>query len=721
MSVMPAGPAEDSLRTLLAVPWRRRGIIVAVTGLGLTLALLALVLVTPRYTATALVMVAAPPARVVAMDAVVAGAPADAATVFTEAEVLRSRPLLAQVAAAEGVYDSAEFNDALKPPGPLRLVRNLIPPEWQAVLFGHVPPTDPQAPEARADALNQFRDAVSVTPVHRSRILRLSVESEAPEAAARLANALADAYLTSQLEAKFEVTRKATAWLDERLSALRAEVRVAEAAVTEYRAAHDLAESQGTPLTAQQMAELNSKLILAKSQRSEAEARLAAARRGTAAETVPEVLKSPVIQALKAEEAQAQRQVSELSTRYGEKHPRMIDARARLAEVRGKIGVETRAVIAALENEARVARAREASLAAGLDEVAGQDAQEDAAAITLRELEREAEATRLMYETILTRFKEATQQQSLQEPDSRIVAAAGIPVEPSSPRRLAALAAAGAVSLAAGVALAFLRERLDRAVRSNADAVAAVGVPVLGMIPRAPGRSVADATVDAPAEAAAEAVRTLRATLAVRARGQALGVVTVTSALPDEGKSTLALWLARASAGSGRATVLVDGDLRRPGLAATLGLPPGPTLPEVLAGTAALDSALVQDPRSPLMVLPGGRAGTEALDLAETEAMADLLAALKSRFDTVIVDAPPVLAVADGRVLARRADHVLYALRWNVTTPEAAAEGARALAEAGATPLPVITRVDLRKHGRYGYGDAASVYGRYATYYGGRG
>lgn len=707
----------DRLRRQLTVPWRRRGLIASVTLLGLVLAGLAVVLVTPRYAATALVLVAAPQSRVVDMDAVMAGAAADAATVFTEAEVMRAPALLHTVAEAEGLYSDAEFNTALNPPGLIAVLLGLLPDGWDAAIRGRATVTDAESPAARADTLDEFRDAVSVSPVHRSRVLRVTVESERPETAARLANALADTYLTAQLEAKFDATRKATSWLDTRLADLRAEVRAAETAVADYRAAHGLTETAEAPLTAQQMGEVSSQVILASSRRSEAEARLAAARRLAGGEGVPEVLGSTLIQRLKEQEAGVLRSVSELATRYGEKHPRMIDARAQLAEVRAKIATEVNAIISGLESEVRVARARETSLRNSLADLEGRDAREDTAAVTLRELEREAEASRLMYESFLARFKETSAQESLQEPDSRIVSAAVVPVDPAHPKRLAWVGTAGALSLLAGIALAFLREHLDRAVRTSAQAEAATGRPVLAMVPLA-GRDPVDATLEAPTEAPAEAVRSLRAQVLIRSRGQASGVVVVTSSLPDEGKSTLALWLARAAAQAGRSAVLVDCDLRRPALARALALPAGPTVLDVLSGETPLEAALVTDPRTPLKVLPGGRAGVTALDLAEADAMADLLSDLKARFDTVIVDAPPVLAVADGRLLARRADHVLYALRWDSTPRDAAAEGVRALVDAGVDPLPVITRIDLKRHGRYGYGDAASVYGRYAAYYG---
>lgn len=467
----------DRLRRQLTVPWRRRGIIGAVTLLGVVLAGLAIVLATPRYSATALVMVAAPQSRVVDMDAVMSGAPADAATVFTEAEVLRAPSLLQRVAQAEGLFNDPEFNTALKPPGLLALALRLLPEEWEALIRGHAPVDDPSSPAARADTLDEFRDAVSVTPVHRSRVLRVTVESKQPETAARLANALAEAYLTSQLEAKFEATRKATTWLDTRLADLRAEVRAAETAVADFRAAQGLTDTAQAPLTAQQLGEVSSQLILAESRRSEAEARLAAARRVSNGAGVPEVLRSPLIQRLKEQEATVLRTVSELATRYGEKHPRMIDARAELAEVRSKIAAEINAIISGLESEVRVARAREDSLRKSLAELESRDAHEETAAVTLRELEREAEASRLMYETFLARFKETSAQESLQEPDSRIVSPAVTPVVPSYPRRLAWLTSAGVLALLAGVALAYLREHLDRAVRTGAEAEAVTGRP----------------------------------------------------------------------------------------------------------------------------------------------------------------------------------------------------------------------------------------------------
>lgn len=711
----PAATPEPDLRGLLAIPWRRRRTVTAVTLLGVGLTVLLLLLLPPRFTASALILVAAPPTRVVSLDAVMAAGPADAQTVFTEAEVLRAPALLETVATAQGLLDDPEFNAALRPPGLLTAALTALPEGWDRLLLGRPLPRDATGPDARAATLDAFREAVTVRPVHRSRVIAVEVDSRDPVRAAAIANALAEAYLTAQLEAKFEATRRASLWLDGRLASLREEVRQAELAAADYRSRHGLSEARGTALTGQQLAELNSQLILARSKRSETEARLTAMRQAADPATAPEALASPLVQKLKEQEAALLRRQSELASRYGDRHPRMIDVRAEVDDLRRKIAAEVTALAKGLENEVRAARAREDSLARGLAEVQGRDAVEDTAAVTLRELERGAEASRLMYETFLARFKETTEQQSLQEPDARIVSAAVAPVVPSFPRRLPALAAALTVSLAAGVALAFLLERLDRALRTAADVEAATGRPPLAVVPLAArGGVVADAVLDDPAAPAAEAVRSLRATLAVRARGGPVGVVVVTSSLPEDGKTTLALWLARASAQAGRRTVLVDGDLRRPAVAQALGLPAGaPTLLDVLAG-GDLETALATDPRTPLRVLPAGRAGVEALDIAEAPALTDLLAALKARFEVVVVDAPPVLPVADGRLLARRADHVLYAVRWESTRREAAAEGVRALTLLGVEPLPVITRLDPARHARYGYGDTAASYAGYA-------
>lgn len=423
----------DRLRRQLTVPWRRRGIIGAVTLLGVVLAGLAIVLATPRYSATALVMVAAPQSRVVDMDAVMSGAPADAATVFTEAEVLRAPSLLQRVAQAEGLFNDPEFNTALKPPGLLALALRLLPEEWEALIRGHAPVDDPSSPAARADTLDEFRDAVSVTPVHRSRVLRVTVESKQPETAARLANALAEAYLTSQLEAKFEATRKATTWLDTRLADLRAEGPRRRdrrrrlpccSGIDGYRPG-----SLDGATTGRGFQPVDPGRIPPLRGRGPSRGR----RRVSNGAGVPEVLRSPLIQRLKEQEATVLRTVSELATRYGEKHPRMIDARAELAEVRSKIAAEINAIISGLESEVRVARAREDSLRKSLAELESRDAHEETAAVTLRELEREAEASRLMYETFLARFKETSAQESLQEPDSRIVSPAVTPVVPSYP------------------------------------------------------------------------------------------------------------------------------------------------------------------------------------------------------------------------------------------------------------------------------------------------
>lgn len=694
-----AGPDMD-LEQVLRTLWRRRMVVAGGVAGAVLLALLVVLQLPPRYTATTLLMLAPRGPQVMEAADVVPALEMDSPVVHSEVEVLRSRAMAEAVVTAEDLAADPEFNPALTPPALWRVALGLGQPEAA------------DTPEADERVVEAFREAVRVDALNRSLVVAVRVTSINAAKAARLAQAVAGLYLERQERAKLSATRGAADWLAERVDTLRREATEAEAAVAAYRARHGLGQDSEAPLAAGERARLTTSLAEARATRADAEARHQRLRQALREEpaSVGEVLASPVVHRLRDQEAQVVRTLADLSARYGPLHPRLAETQAELDDLRGQIAAEAARIADGVADEARVARLREDALAASLAALERQRAGEGAATAPLLALEREAAAARALHESFLRRFKEASEQVALQAPDARVISAAAVPVRPSWPRKTLVVAAAAGVGLLLALALVFVLERLDRGLRRPEDAERRLGRPVLGQMPLL---RPCPATPDA---VAGEEMRQIRTALALTSTDQPPRVVAVTSSLPGEGKTTLCLWLAR-TAGPGKRVVVVDADLRRPRLGSLAGADSGPGLAAVLAGEASLDEALRAGPADGLSVLPGRAVGGVAGDLLGGAAMRAVLEDLRGRFDLVVVDTPPVLPVADTRMLAPLVDAVLYAVRWEKTPDDVARQGLDRLMAAGPAPFVVLTQVDLKRQASYGYGGYVRYYGQYGGYY----
>lgn len=679
--------------------WVLLGIVVPV--LAVTAGLLSLL--TPRYTAELLIMIeAADNQRFVSLDSVVAGLSGDEQSVQSEAHVLRSRALAERVVQRLGLAQDPEFSEGLDPA---------------------------LSPAVRLSAiLERYLDRLEVAPLDNSRVIAVRFSSRDPEKAARIANALADEYLQSRLETKFELTHQANTWLSQRIAELRRKTADAEAAVEKARAELGLLEGNGITLTSQELAELNTQLVLARTERAEAEARLAqvqqrAGDRG-GAETTLEVLQSPLIQRLREQEAEVQRRVAELSSELGPKHPRMIQLQAEAADLRERIDREVRKIITGLRNEVNVARARERAIARSLDELKSRKQADNQGAIRLRQLEREAAANRELLDTLLARQKETASQEDLnfQQPDATVFSPAVTPAEPSWPRTGLVLGLAGLGALMLGLLTVLLLELMDAGFRSGEQFEQYTGVPSLGFIPlvRKPRefRTLPGYLAERPASALGESLRTLSWSLRLAFPDQPPRRLLFASALPNEGKTTVASCLATAEANAGRRVVLVDADIRQPGCHELAGIAREPGLSNLLAGDATVDEVLVEAEWQGLKVIPAGQPSSQAPNLLGSERMRKLLAELDARFDLVVIDSPPVMAAADARILAGLADATVLVIRWGKTRRSTARLALRQLQGAGARIAGgLLSMVDVKRNAQYGYGDSGAYSGELGKYY----
>jgi capsular exopolysaccharide synthesis family protein len=723
------GGASESpfeLRDLVSLLRVRRRVIIFTTLLVVALVALAISRVTPLYTARALVMLDQRETNVVDVQAVLSGLPTDPTSVENQVQILYSRNLLARVVDKLALENDPEFNPPPRENPVVGVIRSFFSSaataEEVAPPADQLPAQQPQADAVRDAVVQRLISRVGVTAQGRSTAIQIRFSSADPAKAALIANAIATAYVEDQLNAKFEATQTASTWLADRVRELATQAQAADVAVQQYKARNNLAETPGgDTIVGQQLAQLNGQLVTARSDLAEQEAKYARVmelqQSGRAAD-VSQVVASPLISELRSQEATLIREEAELSSRYGARHPRMIDMESQKRNLAAKIDEEVRRVVETVSSDVAISRARVNSLQASLNQLMGRSTGESVARIQLRELESAAASSRSMYDTFLARYRETQQQQDIQTPDARIISSAQVPSSPSSPNKTLALGMALPGGLFLGFLLAIMAEKMDPGFRTSLQIERALGLPVLSVFPEVREARPANSVVEKPMSAFAEAVRGLQMGLVLSNPAKRPKVVVITSALPDEGKTTIAIGLARLAARQGQKVALVDGDLRNPGVAKAIGKMTAPFgLIQFLTGEKPLEQCLAQDPRSAALVLPVVGKADSAPDLLGSVAMENLIRALSASHDLVVIDSAPLLPVNDSKILAGFASAVVLAVRWEKTPREAVIGAANSLAEVG-TPVAgvVLTRADRKRHNYYNFGYGTNrAYDKYYT------
>lgn len=713
------------LRHTLDVLKRRRATILGSAALLTVLAAVIVFQLTPRYTAETTVMLDTRKKSVVNMEAVMSGLQSDAAVVRSEVEVMQSPALAQKIVRKLDLTANHLFNPRLAPPSgwdrfsPVTFLKEQLGDVFGLQSAG--PPPDAEQ-QKRADfdvAVGILLNSLTIFNDGRSYIIKIRYESPDPQLAATLATTHAELYLREQLEVKFAATRRASEWLNEHIVDLQAKLKASDEAVQAFKQQHQLTATQakGMTVTTQQLSELNSQLILATADRAQKEANLRQVQGG--ADAASQVLSSPVVQQLKQQQAQLRRQEAELATRYRPAHPAMINVRAEIGDINKKLAEETSNIVRSMQNDVAAARARETTMRDQLQQVQQSGAQQDTAEVQLRELERQAEANRLLYETFLNRFKQTSAQQDIQEPDAQLVSEAQVPKLPSFPKKALIIELSFVLSLILGVAFAFTLEQLDNGFRGGDQIEKLAGVPFLGIVPSTGiGKRPQDVILQQPVSSYAEAIRSVRTALRFSNVDAPPKLVLVTSAVPDEGKSVFAVSLARSVARSGGRALIIDCDLRHPTVEGLLGEREGADLVALFRDGAELSQIVQVDEASTLHYIPARTGTSNPQDLLGSQQMKSLLESLRPRYDLIVLDAPPVLAVTDALVLSHVVDAALFLVRWE-KTPRTVALGALKLLQTQGRHLAgaVLTRVNVRRHAKYGYGDYGYYYGRYGNYY----
>lgn len=703
MPEFQAGPRPDEddgvdLFAVLRTLWREKLWVLLAVLLAVALGgWYAFVAAVPTYRATAQMALQVREAPVLDIDSVISGIAGDEASMNTEMAIIRSRALIERLVDQRDLLADPEFNEALaartEAPGLLDRARGMA-----AAALGRPAGAPPTPEEERRSVVTAVRDAVTATSGRGTYVFSIAATSTDADKSAAIVNTLARLYQEDQVQVKVDATDAAATWLSARVSELRTDLEARESEIATLRSSNALLSEAGVEAINTQAVALRGQLQAAQSLLSRA-----GERRDALAAAGDDV-------AGRAEAAQDGQLDAIAPAAAGGDAGALLRFDRRFAQLRLQAGAEV---------ERATLQVRD--LQRAVDDLSAQFEGQSGDVQRLGQLEQEAEATRVLYETFLTRLRETSVQQGVHQADSRILSEA-TPGTLVAPRKPMILALSLILGLLAGAALVLGREMLQNGFRTAEDLEARTGLTVLGQVPRIPakGRPATVAYLRAkPTSAAAEAIRNLRTSVLLSDVDRPPRVVMSTSSIPGEGKTTTAIALAQNLAGLEKRVLLIEGDIRRRTFGAYF-----PDAKEkggllsVISGKMTLEEALHRPEGVGIDVLMGERSQVNAADVFSSESFRRLLEQVRGAYDHVIIDTPPVLVVPDARVIAQLVDAVIYVVRWDGTSRAQVEEGLKQFRSVN-VPVTglVLSQIDPRGMRRYGYGGRYGAYSRYAQGY----
>jgi len=650
-----------------AVIYRRKWSIFALTLVASLLTGLVVYAMTPVYRASTTVHIQSETANIVSIEEIYGIDARHDDYYNTQVEILKSRTIAGKVVDTLGAVSPV--------PSGVAVPSGLPGFDWRS-LMPFKPPETPGGPvtiDPREQQITAYLSGLTIAPITGTQLVRVHYDSPDPRLAANLANAHAGAYIENILDARLSVTRSASSWMGKRVEELRSKLQESEAELQAYREQEKLIGADGVQaLPTLRINDLSARLIDARRRLSSAEiAYLQVYGEGSGSiESVPAVLENAAVQQFRQVQARSEQKVAELTRRYGPKHPKMIAAKSELAEATENLGAQQRAVSGGIRAEYLAGQFEVRALERELD-VAKQDYQEvSRKGAGLDELQREVETNRQLYELFYSRMRETAQTGDLESVNARIVQAAVVPTVSIKPRKKVAVMMAFALSLAAGIAVAFLLEQLSKTIRSLSEVEDKIGLRVLGSVPKLSSRAskqAATAVLVEQGQGFSEAIRTIRTGLSLLDLDDPNKVILVTSSIGGEGKSTVAMNLALSFAKVER-VLLFDGDMRRPSIARELNLDRStPGLPELLASKANLNKCITFRDDFNLEILKTGTVPPDPLELLLQGRFSKIMKTLRKTYDRIIIDSPPLLPVSDAAVLSTHADSIVYVVKFDST------------------------------------------------------
>ena len=659
-----------------------------------------------QYTAEAAILIEPQRTQVSDLQAISPDTGDVSGLVRTQIDILRSPELVRGVVERLHLTDVAEFEP--KGGGTIFQAKLLLQKYGLLAAPEVFRPTHQQLVEIATAVLST---KIGFANEIRSSVLNVTVTTQDPELSAQIANEIAKHYLDFKRQEKFAAMQKAHDWFQEQIGTLAGQLRAANLAVEQYRQQHRLDEeppnddpgsSARTPtINRQQLDTISRQLVDISRERARKEAQLtqaqSAMRGETQASTLPEVLVSPVIGQLLAQTAVVAGREAQLAASQGPGNPELAAVHAQLRRLQLRTQQEMANVASSLGTEVRTARAQEEALQRQMEQLRAAVSGENSAQVGLQALETRARATRSIYESFLTRATQLANVAGIQEPDASLVSAAQPPLGPSAPKSSRMLGVAAVLSLVIGVALTCVIDRLRGGFSLPEQLEASLGLPLIAIVPEISPKALRKPRKGKAAIVFNASIDKLRGQMRALGEGRPK-LVMITSALPKDGKSFFAASFARNAAAAGWRVLLVDCDFGCPVISKTFGLPAAPGLREILAGDVLGDTwSVVHEAAPRLNVITAGRTDRDPQEQLASRSMTAFLAAVRKRYDLVVLDTPPVLPVADALILAPQVDATLMVVRWEKTPRTAARDALRLLRESHARVMgAIMTRVDRR-------------------------
>ena len=707
----PGAPEEtlDIVEYWRAIAKRRWSIL----GLTLLIAVLTALVVfamRPTYRGTATLLIEQGKTKVVSIEEVYSSGLIQREYYQTQVEILKSEELARKVVQKLKLTTHPDFDPRQAEPG---LLARLNPFRDE---------TEPSEAEIQKSVVRAFKREIQVQLIRNSQLAQVSFTAYDKELAAKVPNVLAETFIESDLDARVAMTQKAAEWLRDRMGELRTKVDTAEKALQEYRDRERIVDTKGLAMSgaSKQLEELTRGLVEARQKRAEAESgyalvqQIKAGRTGLSYESIPAVLRHPLVQKMKEQEADADRRLSDAAKRYGPEHPRMIQARAELEGAKESTAKQVDSVIAGLAKEFEVARANEAAIERALAQSKADIQGINRKEFQLGVLEREVAQNRNLYDMFVNRLKETSVAGDLQSTVARVVDPAIVPSIPYAPKKAQIVGIAAAIALILAAMLALLLDRLTNTLNSTSDVEGRLGMPALGVLQKVKGFAkkgfISEVAFFQDTQSTfAEAVRTVRTSVLMSALDEPHKVVVITSSVPEEGKTTVSFNLAGAL-GQVKKVLLIDADLRRPKIGKLLGKQSKqPGLADLVAGQAQISQCVFFDERPGIHILTAGTVPPNPLELLSSKRFAEVMHKLKEAFDVIIIDSAPLQLVSDAQVLSQFATSVIYVVRADSTPYQVAQNGIKKLRRVSAPILGVVlNQLDLEKAEKY--------YGEYSGY-----